>query len=103
VSVQQEGDPVNIDLGGIIKEGVCADAATSVSVGQISDADKDLPTWQRKRRTAGIEKVRAGVKVGTIARAIEETAWHRKYVVNVTFTGNILAARCTKSHQLPRP
>jgi methionyl aminopeptidase len=83
----KDGDLVNIDLG-IIKEGVCADAALSVPVGTISDADKDLLHMAKKALYAGIEKVAAGVKVETIARAIEETAWHRKYVVNVTFTGH---------------
>src|SRR3954464_11992853 len=39
--VLKEGDLVNIDLA-IIKDGICADAALSVPVGDISDADKDL-------------------------------------------------------------
>jgi methionyl aminopeptidase len=82
-----EGDLVNIDLG-IIKDNHCADAALSVGVGAISDADRDLLHTAKKALYAGIEKVRAGVKIDTIARAIEEMAWHRKFVVNCTFTGH---------------
>src|SRR4051812_6808605 len=91
----KDGDLVNIDLG-IIKDNQCADAALSVPVGQISDADKDLLHTAKKALYSGIEKVRAGVKIDTIARAIEETAWHRKYVFNVTFTGHGIGTQMYK-------
>src|SRR5689334_22774988 len=70
----KQGDLVNIDLG-IIKDGQCADAALTVPVGEISDADKELLHYAKKALYAGIEKVSAGVRVETIARAIEDTAW----------------------------
>lgn len=89
--VLKEGDLVNIDLG-ILKGGQCADAALTVGVGKISEADKLLLHFAKKALYVGIEKVRAGVKVETIARAIEETAWHRKFVVNCTFTGHGIGA-----------
>lgn len=85
--ILQDGDLVNIDLG-IIKDGVCADAALSVGVGEISEEDKLLLHFAKKALYAGIAKVRAGVKIDTIARAIEETAWHRKFVVNAMFVGH---------------
>jgi methionyl aminopeptidase len=83
----QEGDLVNIDLG-IIKEGQCADAALTVGVGEINEEDKTLLHFAKKALYAGIEKVRGGARVETIARAIEDTAWYRKFVVNTTFTGH---------------
>ncbi len=85
--VLEEGDLVNIDLG-IIKQGVCADAALSVPVGKISEQDKDLLHTAKKSLYSGIQKIRAGVKIDIIARAIEETAAHRKFVVNASFTGH---------------
>jgi methionyl aminopeptidase len=85
--VLQEGDLVNIDLG-IIKGGQCADASLTVGVGQISDADAELLHYAKKSLYEGIKRVRAGVKVETIARAIEETAAYKKFVVNCTFTGH---------------
>lgn len=88
----KEGDLVNIDLG-ILKDNQCADAALSVPVGQISDADKDLLHTAKKALYAGIEKVRTGVKIDTIARAIEESAWHRKFVVNCSFSGHTIGAQ----------
>ncbi len=84
--ILKEGDLVNIDLG-IIKDGACADAALTVPVGQISEQDKDLLHTAKKSLYSGIAKVRAGVKIDTIARAIEETASYRKFVVNCSFTG----------------
>lgn len=83
----QEGDLVNIDLG-IIKGEQCADASLTVPVGKISDSDQLLLHFAKKALYAGIAKVRAGVKIDTIARAIEETAWHRQFVVNCSYTGH---------------
>jgi len=87
--ILQEGDIVNIDLG-IIKDGVCADAALTVPVGNISETDKELIHVAKKSLYAGIKRIRDGVKIDTIARAIEETAWHRRYVVNCLFTGHAI-------------
>ncbi len=85
--ILKEGDLVNIDLG-IIKQGMCADASITVGVGKISEEDQTLLHFAKKALYSGISKVRAGVKIETIARAIEETAWHRKFVVNCSFTGH---------------
>jgi methionyl aminopeptidase len=87
--VLKNGDLVNIDLG-IIKDGQCADAALSVPVGEISEQDKMLLHFAKKALYRGIETIRDGVRVETIARAIEDTAWHRKFVVNCSFTGHAI-------------
>ncbi len=85
--ILKEGDLVNIDLG-IMKNGQSADASLTVGVGKISEEDQMLLHFAKKALYSGISKVRAGVKIDTIARAIEETAAHRKYVVNCSFTGH---------------
>src|ERR1700712_18612 len=66
-----EGDLVNLDLG-IIKNNQCADAALTVPVGKISDADAQLLHYAKKALYRGIECIRDGVRVETIARAIED-------------------------------
>jgi methionyl aminopeptidase len=83
----KEGDLVNLDLG-IIKDEVCADAALTVPVGNISDADKELLHYARKALYEGISRVAAGVRIETIARAIEDAAWIKKFVVNCSFSGH---------------
>lgn len=88
----KEGDLVNIDLG-IIKNGQCADAALTVPVGNISEADAELLHYAKKSLYAGIEKVCAGQRIDVIARAIEEMAWHRKYVVNASFSGHGIGSK----------
>jgi methionyl aminopeptidase len=85
----KEGDLVNLDLG-IIKDEVCADAALTVPVGEISDADQELLHYAKKALYAGIERVAAGVRVETIARAIEDAAWYKKFVVNASFSGHAI-------------
>jgi methionyl aminopeptidase len=95
--VLKNGDLVNIDLG-IIKDGQCADAALSMGVGEISEEDKTLLHFAKKALYAGIAVIRDGVRVETIARAIEDTAAHRKFVVNTTFTGHAIGKQM---HQEP--
>jgi methionyl aminopeptidase len=95
--VLREGDLVNIDLG-IIKDGVCADAALTVPVGKISDADAELLHYAKRALYAGIERVRAGVRVEVIARAIEDAAWYKKFVVNANFTGHAIGS---EMHEKP--
>jgi methionyl aminopeptidase len=90
--ILENGDLVNIDLG-IIKDNQCADAALSVPCGDISKEDAELLHVAKKSLYAGIEKIRDGVRIDAIARAIEETAWHRRYVVNCLFTGHAIGSQ----------
>src|SRR5690348_13663970 len=50
----RNGDLVNIDIS-IEKDGACADAALTVGVGEISDADRELLHYAKKSLYAGIE------------------------------------------------
>lgn len=90
--VFKEGDLVNIDIS-ITDGNQCADAATTVGVGEISESDKELLHYGKKALYRGIECLRDGVRIETIARAIEDTAWLKQYVVNCTFTGHSIGPK----------
>jgi methionyl aminopeptidase len=89
--ILQEGDIVNFDLG-VIKDGECGDAALTVAVGQVDASKKQLLKIAKKALFAGIEQIKPGNKFRDIARAIEDTARHKGYVVNRNFGGHGIGA-----------
>lgn len=67
----KEGDIVSLDFG-VKVDGMITDAAISVVVGTTNNlATQKLITTTEQSLMAGIEEIRGGVQVGTIANAIE--------------------------------
>jgi len=85
--VLQNGDLVNIDFA-IKKDNLIADSAMSVGIGDVSEYDQKLLYATRKALYAGISKVRDGVTIEVVARAIDDIAVYNKFVVNASFVGH---------------
>jgi methionyl aminopeptidase len=95
----QDGDLVNFDLGVIDTDGNVGDSALTVGVGAIDDKDEKLLHYAKKALYAGIERVRHGVQVAEIARAIESTAGYGGFIVNRSMIGHGIGHG--KMHQEP--
>lgn len=67
----EEGDIVGLDLG-LIHEGIIVDAAVTVAVGAIREADQKLMRATEEALVAGIRAARPGNHVGDIGAAIQE-------------------------------
>lgn len=67
--VLAEGDLLSIDIG-LIKDGFCADTATSVAVGRLDAHVAHLIEVDREALRRGIEQARPGNRVGDISNAI---------------------------------
>jgi methionyl aminopeptidase len=65
-----EGDVVSIDCGAVV-EGWHGDAAFTTTVGEGSDADRELIEAGRRSLEAGIEQVVAGRTLGDLGHAVE--------------------------------
>ena len=75
----QDGDIVSLDFG-VKVNGMITDAAISVVIGEKKKSEKQkLVDTTEASLLAGIEKIRDGVQVGTIAHAIEEVLAKQKY------------------------
>lgn len=96
--VLKEGDIVTLDLGVIDEDGNAGDSAMTVPVGEISKEDKLLLHYAKAVLYAGIKKVKAGVTVRQIARAMEQKAAERKFVINRQLGGHGIGK---KMHEEP--
>jgi len=70
--VLREGDLLSIDCGAIVG-GWHADAATTVAIGEVPDAHRDLMRVTEAALWAGIEAMRTGRRVRDISRAVESS------------------------------
>lgn len=85
--VLQEGDIVSFDLG-IIKGGVCADAALTVGVGEISNTRSRLLYNAKQVLYEAIKFMVPGANTEDLAHIIEYHALSRGYLVNRRFAGH---------------
>jgi methionyl aminopeptidase len=83
----QEGDIVSIDMGAVYK-GFQGDAAVTVGVGRIGPEAEQLLKATQGALEAGIEKARAGARLGDVSFAIQDYAESRGYAVVREYTGH---------------
>jgi methionyl aminopeptidase len=69
--VLKDGDIISLDIG-VFKNGFHGDSAYTYAIGEISDEVKQLLRVTKESLYLGIEKARAGNRVGDIAYAIQE-------------------------------
>ena len=79
-NILRRGDIVGIDVG-VWYKNLCTDMAATVPVGEVSADVRRLLKGTRESLTAGIEKIKAGIKTGDIGHAIEQIA--AKYNLSV--------------------
>ncbi len=93
----QAGDLVSVDAG-CIYQGYHADAAFSMIVGQGSEEAKKLLRVTQKALHKAIQKVKANVRVGTIAHTIESYVTKHGFHIPTSYAGHGIG---TQMHQDP--
>ncbi|MEE9203158.1 MAG: type I methionyl aminopeptidase [Dehalococcoidia bacterium] len=96
----QEGDIVSLDFG-VIREGLQADAAVTVGVGEISPEAQRLLEATRGSLLAGIEQCRPGAHLGDISAAIQEHVESRGFAVVREYSGHGVGRELHEEPQVP--
>jgi methionyl aminopeptidase len=97
----KEGDIVSLDIG-VFKNGFHGDSAYTYAIGEISDEVKMLLKVTKESLYKGIEKARAGNRVGDIAYAIQEhTEKKHGYGVVRDLVGHGLGRSLHEEPQVP--
>jgi methionyl aminopeptidase len=96
----REGDWVNLDIG-IEKDGLFADAAITVPIGEQENKHDRLLRNAVKTLYAGIDEVRAGITTRELGRVISTYALRMGYVVNRTFTGHTIGEQMHAGVSIP--
>ena len=85
--ILQEGDIVSYDVGVKIN-GLCGDAALTVSVGKIDSRAERLLYYAKNTLYEGIKMVKAGVTLEEVSASMEKYAMLRGFVINERYTGH---------------
>lgn len=96
----EEGDIVSIDLG-VIYEGYYGDAARSYAVGSIGELQRKLLEITEKALYIGIEKAKAGNRVGDISSAIQTYVESNGFSVVRAFVGHGVGKFLHEEPQVP--
>jgi len=98
--VLREGSIVSVDVG-VHLDGLHADSATTIGVGEISPEAERLLAVTRECLTAGIEAARIGNHVGDIGHAVQTVAEGAGYGVVRELVGHGIGARFHEEPQVP--
>ncbi|MEO6490193.1 MAG: type I methionyl aminopeptidase [Ferruginibacter sp.] len=99
--VIKEGDIVSLDIG-VYKNGFHGDSAYTYAIGEVSAEVKQLLRVTKESLYAGIDKARAGNRVGDIANAIQEyTEKKHGYGVVRELVGHGLGRKMHEDPQVP--
>src|SRR5215510_1425330 len=98
--VVREGNIVSVDVG-VHYDGLHADSATTIPVGEISPDAKRLLEVTRKSLEAGIAQARAGNHVGDIGHAVKQVAEGAGYSVVRELVGHGIGASFHEEPQVP--
>ncbi|MBL8980172.1 MAG: type I methionyl aminopeptidase [Gemmatimonadetes bacterium] len=98
--VLREGNIVSIDVG-VLLDGLHADSATTVGVGEISPEAQRLLRVTREALTAGIAQARAGNHVGDIGHAVQQVAEAAGFGVVRELVGHGIGTQFHEEPQVP--
>ena len=98
--VLREGDIVGVDVT-LIVDGFYGDNASTVPVGQVSDADMSLMWVTMESLRLAIEAVKAGKRLGDIGHAIQACAEPLGFSVVRDFVGHGIGRRFHEEPQVP--
>jgi len=93
----QEGDILGLDIGSKM-EGYYGDAAITMPVGEISEADQRLIDCSREALYEAIEAIRQGMRFKELSALLEESITSRGYVPLRNYCGHGIG---TKPHDEP--
>jgi methionyl aminopeptidase len=96
----REGDILSVDCGAIV-EGYHGDAAVTVPVGEIDQADRLLIETTEHALWAGIDKCRTGNRLSDIGHAVEQVAATGSYGVVREYVGHGIGTRMHEEPQVP--
>lgn len=98
--VLREGNIVSIDVG-VLLDGLHADSATTVAVGEISPEAQRLLQVTREALAAGIAQARAGNHVGDIGHAVQLVAEAAGFGVVRELVGHGIGTQFHEEPQVP--
>lgn len=96
----REGDLVSVDCGTILN-GFVADSAFSSGVGEVSEKVRSLVEVTEKALYIGIEKMRAGNRVGDVSAAIQQYVEAHGYHVPREYTGHGVGRNMHEGPEVP--
>lgn len=96
----KEGDIVSIDCGTIF-EGYVGDSAFTMGVGEISEEAQELIEVTEKALAIGIDKLRAGNRVGDVGAAIQAFVEGQGYFLTREYTGHGVGQAMWEGPQVP--
>ncbi|MEF8836297.1 MAG: type I methionyl aminopeptidase [Candidatus Bipolaricaulota bacterium] len=96
----ESGDLLSLDIG-IEKNGLFADFATTVPVGEVTEKAMGLMSVTDKALTKGIDKVGVGNRVGDISHAIGSFVEEEGYHVVKEFVGHGIGRDMHEDPQIP--
>ncbi len=96
----KEGDIVSVDCG-VLKNGFYGDHAYTFAVGEIAQDVKQLLEVTKKSLYLGIEKARAGNRIGDISHAIQQYTEKFGYGVVRELVGHGLGRQMHESPEVP--
>ncbi|HEX7337385.1 MAG TPA: type I methionyl aminopeptidase [Gemmatimonadales bacterium] len=96
----EEGSIVSVDVG-VQLEGLHADSATTLPVGEVDEEAERLLRVTQESLTAGIAQARAGNHVGDIGYAVQRVAEGAGYGVVRELVGHGIGARFHEEPQIP--
>lgn len=98
--VLREGDIVSLDFGAFLG-GLCADAAITVPVGEVSPEAQRLLAITEDALWQGIQQARVGNRLGDIGAAIERCASEAGFSVVREFVGHGIGRAMHEDPQVP--
>jgi methionyl aminopeptidase len=98
--VIEEGDIVSIDLG-VLYEGYYGDAARTYAAGKIGELQRKLLEVAERALYIGIEKARAGNRIGDISAAIQSYVESNGFSVVRNFVGHGVGKFLHEEPQVP--
>ena len=98
--VLESGDILSVDVG-VKLDGLYADAAVTVAIGDVTDEVRDLLRCTREALERGLEQARVGGRVGDIGAAVQETVEPKGYSVIRELVGHGVGHAAHEDPQVP--
>jgi methionyl aminopeptidase len=96
----ESGDIVGIDIG-LIHQGYHADSARTYAVGEVSEAARRLMEVTEEALWRGIERLRAGARIGDVSSAIQRHAEQAGFGVVHEYTGHGIGRSMHEAPEVP--
>ncbi|MDX1579677.1 MAG: type I methionyl aminopeptidase [Gemmatimonadota bacterium] len=98
--VLEAGDILSVDVG-VKLDGLYADAAVTVPIGEVTDEVRELLLCTQEALEHGVEQARVGARVGDIGASVQETVEPRGYSVIRELVGHGVGHAAHEDPQVP--